>query len=323
MNLLLEKAHGWLLAGRRAAIATVIETWGSSPCPRGSQLAVRDDALFVGSVSGGCVEGKVVEAAEVVLADGVRQMLVFGVSNEDAWEVGLACGGTVKIRVELASAELLARVVTARAAHEPLVLLMPLDGPTRIDDGEPDLRVAAAHALVTDDASTVDTPAGAIFVKPVNPPLKLVIIGAVHIAEALAAIAKLLGYDVTLIDPRSGFTRAERWPGIDVKTAWPDEVLASMTLDQRTAVVLLTHDPKIDDPALEAALRSRAFYVGALGSKKTHAARVDRLKERGFDEATTLRIHGPIGLRIGARSAPEVAVSIIGQMTEVLRGSPG
>lgn len=216
-------------------------------------------------------------------------------------------------------------LVAAKAAKRGAVLFTPLGGGEAFvwaqGDAEPasELKEAAARALATDDAFTIDTPDGQVFVKPVNPPLRLYIVGAVHIADPLARIAALLGYEVTVIDPRSAFARAERWPGVTVKTEWPDEVFATAPIDHRTAIVALTHDPKVDDPALESALKSPAFYVGALGSGKTHASRLRRLGERGLSPEALARIHGPIGLRIGARSPGEIAVSIIAQMTEVLR----
>ncbi len=331
-------ALDWLDEGRRVAIATVVETWGSSPRPRGSQLVVRDDGLFFGSVSGGCVEGKVVEAAQRVMKERTHRLLEFGVSNEEAWEVGLACGGTVRIHVapvgsgETGSAFLgrdeLCALRQARATKRAVVLLTPLDGGaartwTPADATlEPTLRRAAERGLATDDAARVETPSGSVFVQPINPPLRLAIVGAVHIARALAQMAGLLGYEVTLVDPREAFARAERWPGVSVATEWPDEALRRMTIDHRVAVAALTHDPKIDDPALELALRTPAFYVGALGSAKTHASRLRRLGERGLTAEALARIHGPIGLKIGARSPEEIAVSIVAQMTERLRAPP-
>jgi xanthine dehydrogenase accessory factor len=335
----LDSALDWIAEGRQVAVATVVDTWGSSPRPRGSQLVVRDDGLFLGSVSGGCVEGKVVEAAQTAMEDRRHRLLEFGVSNEDAWEVGLACGGTVRIYVEPVGVgtsshdgplgrEVLESVRRARAAKRAVVVLTPLDGGAvrAWNPGDPpletELREAAERALATDEASSVETGSGTVFVQAVNPPLKLVIVGAVHVAEPLARVASLLGYEVTLVDPRPAFARAERWPGMVVSTGWPDEVLATMSLDHRTAVVALTHDPKIDDPALEAALRTPAFYVGALGSARTHGARLRRLEASGLPATTLARIHGPVGLRIGARSPGEIAVSIAAEMTDALRRRP-
>jgi xanthine dehydrogenase accessory factor len=222
---------------------------------------------------------------------------------------------------------LLEAVVEARAEKRPVVVLTPLgpEGEARLwlrGDGAlpPDLRDAAERALTTDQAATVETANGAVFLNPINPPLKLVIVGAVHIAEPLASMATLLGYAVTIVDPREGYTRADRWPsGVVVSTEWPDESRAVKELDHRTAVVTLSHDPKIDDPALEAALRSPAFYVGALGSKRSHAKRLERLAAQGVSGEALARVHGPAGLAIGARSPAEIALSIVSQMTEVLR----
>lgn len=326
----------WLDEGRPAALATVIETWGSSPRPPGSQLAVRDDGLFVGSVSGGCVEGRVVEAAQQAMRSREPRVLEFGVSNDEAWEVGLACGGRVRIHVAPCATgaergplprKVLDAVAAACAARRGIVVLTPLEGGREASTSSSDeaaglaaeLGAAVARALATDQAPIVDTASGPIFVRAFNPSLELVIVGAVHIAEPLARIAAVLGYAVTIIDPREAFARPERWPAVRVAVDYPDEVLAGMTISHRTAIVALTHDPKIDDPALEAALRSPAFYVGALGSGKTHAARLRRLSERGFGSDSLARIHGPIGLEIGARSPGEIAVAIAAQMTEVLR----
>jgi xanthine dehydrogenase accessory factor len=336
---LLDKALDWIDQGRRVAVATVVDTWGSSPRPRGSQLVVRDDGLFLGSVSGGCVESKVVEAAQVAMNDRAHRLLEFGVSHETAWDVGLACGGTVRIYVEPVRSgdsapggpldrAVLETVRRARAGQRAVVLLTPLDGrpvTTWANDDpalEPALAQAAHRAIVNDDAATVETSSGRVFVQAINPPLKLVIVGAVHIAQPLVQIASLLGYEITLVDPREAFARAERWPGITVANDWPDERIRSMHLDHRSAVVALTHDPKVDDAALEAALQSAAFYVGALGSMKTHGARLQRLQSRGFTADALGRIHGPIGLRIGARSPGEIAVAIVAQMTESLRRAP-
>ena len=232
--------------------------------------------------------------------------------------------------------EVLEALVAAKKEKRAVVLLTALDdgGASRAASGDlsrvwspggedlaPELQEAALRAIATDDAFTVETADGPVFVKPVNPPLRLFVVGAVHIAEPLSRIAEQLGYAVTILDPRAAFARAERWPGIVVRNEWPDEVFAATPIDHRTAIVALTHDPKVDDPALEAALASPAFYVGALGSGKTHASRLRRLGERGLSPEALARIHGPIGLRIGARSPGEIAVSIVAQMTEVLRGA--
>jgi xanthine dehydrogenase accessory factor len=222
--------------------------------------------------------------------------------------------------------ELLESIVTSARAKAPLVLLTWIRaGRARCwapgDAGlSPDLRGAAERSLANDEAFTLETPEGPVLFKPFNPPLRLAVVGAVHVAARLSAIAATLGYSVTLIDPRAAFARADRWPeGTDIRQGWPDEVLPAMKLDRRSAVVTLTHDPKIDDPALRTALASDAFYIGALGSKKTHAARLERLARAGIDVHQLQRIHGPVGLAIGARSPGEIALSIAAEMTGVLR----
>lgn len=178
---------------------------------------------------------------------------------------------------------------------------------------------AVRGALRADAPALLEDGGARWFIHPFNPPLRLVVVGAVHITQSLARMAAEAGYAVTVVDPRSSFAEAARFPGVELSDAWPDEYMDEHPPDTRTAVVTLTHDPKLDDPALEAALKSSAFYVGALGSRRTHAARLHRLEERGFGEEERARVHGPVGLPIGARSPAEIAISILAQMTEVLR----
>ncbi|HUB96002.1 MAG TPA: XdhC family protein, partial [Stellaceae bacterium] len=185
---------------------------------------------------------------------------------------------------------------------------------------EPALAEALRVALAEDRNATADAAGGKVFIEVFNPRLRCIIVGAVHIAQPLARMAALSGYLVTVVDPRTAFATDERFPGIEMSTEWTDEGLARLKPDRRTAVVTLTHDPKLDDPALAVALRSGAFYIGALGSKRTHAARLGRLAELGFKDSDFARIHGPVGLDIGAISPSEIAVSILAQMTLVLRG---
>jgi xanthine dehydrogenase accessory factor len=184
---------------------------------------------------------------------------------------------------------------------------------------EPELR----EALRTDRSRTVKTGAGEVFINVFNPPLRMVMVGAVHISQALIPLAQRAGYDVTVVDPRTAFATPERFAGVKLLAEWPDEVIPRLGLDRRTAVILLTHDPKIDDPALKLALTTDAFYIGALGSPRTHAKRVERLKAEGFDDAAIARIHAPIGLDIGAVGPVEIALSILAEVTAVLRGRGG
>jgi xanthine dehydrogenase accessory factor len=176
-----------------------------------------------------------------------------------------------------------------------------------------------SQVVKSDKSRTVEGPDGEWFLNVFNPPLRLILVGAVHIAQPLARMAGDLGYDVAVIDPREAFASEERFPGVRLVRSWPDEAMAELAPDARTAVVTLTHDPKLDDPALQVALKAPCFYIGSLGSKKTHAARLERLTAAGFDEATLARIHGPVGLAIGARSPAEIAVSILAEMTARLR----
>lgn len=188
------------------------------------------------------------------------------------------------------------------------------------DDAQTELAQHARSALREDKARTVETPEGEVFINVFNPPLRLLIAGAVHIAQPLARMAALAGYDVTIIDPRRAFATEERFPGVTLLTEWPDAGVAELKPDARTAIVTLTHDPKLDDAALGVALNSESFYIGCLGSKKTHAARLERLALAGFDDAQLARIHGPVGLAIGAKSPAEIAISILAQLTSKLRG---
>jgi len=315
-----ERALDWHRSGRGATLATVVETWGSAPRPVGAQLAISGDAEIMGSVSGGCVEGAVVAEALEALDDGRCRILEFGVSDDEAFAVGLACGGRIRVMVEpvgkgegIAPA-LLEALVKARAEHRAVAVATDTADWKRAILGYED-----DPARFDADRSGFDAAAPARFVAVHNPPMRLAIVGAAHIAQPLYGMASLAGYDVTVIDPREAFASPARFPGARLVHDWPDAALATHGLDIRTAVVTLTHDPKIDDPALMAALPSPAFYIGALGSTRTHAKRVARLREAGFTEAQIARIDAPIGLDLGSKSPAEIAISILAQMTERLR----
>ncbi|MEP3844863.1 MAG: XdhC family protein [Paracoccaceae bacterium] len=311
-----ELALEWHKAGRRAALATVIETWGSAPRRAGAQLVIAGDGEMQGSVSGGCVEGAVVVEALEALEQGQARVLEYGVSDDDAFAVGLACGGTIRVLVEPVGAtlseDMLDAIVATRATRGQLAYVADLNSQDRtlVTDGYP-ARFAQDKSGVEEDGQT--------FVGIHNPPLRLAIVGGVHIAQALVPMARIAGYDPVIIDPREAFGAQSRFPDTKVINDWPDDALAEMGLDARTALVLLTHDPKIDDPALHLALKSKAFYIGALGSKRTHAKRVTRLEDAGFSADEIARIHGPIGLNIGSVNPQEIAISVIAQMTQTLR----
>ncbi len=311
-----ETALEWHRAGKGAVLATVVETWGSAPRRVGSQLAIGGGGEIEGSVSGGCVEGAVIVEALEALEEGTARLLEFGVSDGDAFAVGLACGGTIRVLVEPVGAVLpeamLADLVAARAARWPVAYVVNTETGARhlTEEGHAD-RFRMDRSGFEEDGQT--------FVAIHNPPLRLIVVGAVHIAQGLVPMARAVGYDPVVVDPRETFGSDARFPGETILNDWPDEAIAKVGLDARTALVLLTHDPKLDDPAIEAALRSDVFYIGALGSTRTHAKRVDRLTEAGFTKPEIARIHGPVGLDIGAAGPAEIAVSILAEMTRVLR----
>jgi xanthine dehydrogenase accessory factor len=317
-----EIALGWHRAGRGAALATVVDTWGSAPRQAGSQLAIAGDGTFMGSVSGGCVEGAVVGEAVDALADGQARLLTFGVSDDQAFAVGLACGGTIRVLVEPVGQSLpeamLAGIVAARAERRAVAYLVNTGTwARRLAGSAGDPMAGAVEARMRADKSGMED--GDWFVAIHNPPLRMIVVGAVHIAQALLPMARACGYDPTLIDPRAAFGAEARFPGEVISDDWPDEAMAALRPDARTAVVTLTHDPKLDDPALLAALGSPAFYIGCLGSTRTHAKRLDRLRAAGVTEAQIARLRAPVGLDIAAKSPAEIAVSILAQITQTLR----
>ena len=310
------------MAGRGAALATVVETWGSAPRQAGSQLVISGAGDIMGSVSGGCVEGAVVLEAMEAITDGRPRVLTYGVSDNEAFAVGLACGGTIRILVDPVADTgltqgLLQDLVAARAQGRPVGLISALDAPARALVGQGD--DTAVDARLRSDRSGMEEDGR--FVAVHNPPLRLIVVGAVHIAQPLLTMARACGYAPVLIDPRESFGAAARFPGEVILHDWPDEAMAALAPDARTAIVTLTHDPKLDDPAIRVALASRVFYLGCLGSTRTHAKRVERLTAAGFSAADIARIHAPVGLSIGAKSPAEIAVSIMAQIIAVLRGA--
>ena len=311
-----ETALSWHDAGKGAVLATVVQTWGSAPRRVGGQLVINRDGDMQGSVSGGCVEGAVVVEALEALEAGETRVLEYGVSDGDAFAVGLACGGAIRVMVEPVGAglpvDMLRDLVAARAARRPVAYVVnPTTGDRRLDaDGHAD-RFRMDRSGFQDDGET--------FVAIHNPPLRMIVVGAVHIAQALVPMARIAGFDPVIVDPRESFGSSARFPGERIVDDWPDEALTAIGCDARTALVLLTHDPKLDDPALEIALASDVYYIGALGSTRTHAKRVERLTDKGFSAEQIARINGPVGLNIGAATPAEIAASILAQMIEKLR----
>ena len=319
----LVEVQRWIEAGRRVAIATVVETWGSARRPVGSHLVVDSEGDFIGSVSGGCVEGEVVAQALEAIATGCGQMLEFGVADETAFRAGLSCGGRIRIDLRPLDPGILKALNVERAARRPCAIVTGL--------GSGAQRFVRAAELAADpfakqlderlrrrESGVEETSDGAFFLNLYPPPLRLIAIGAVHIAQALAPIATLAGYETIIVDPRTGFASEARFPGARVIAEWPATALVELGLDSAAAIALLTHDPRIDDEGLIAALRAECFYIGALGSRKTHAKRIERMRAEGFGEATLARIHAPIGLDIGASSPAEIAVAILAEIIETL-----
>jgi xanthine dehydrogenase accessory factor len=291
-------------ADARLAIATVVSTWGSAPRPRGSHMLVHEDGRFEGSVSGGCVEGDVLDTAARVIATGVAECKRYGVAIGVAWEVGLPCGGEIEVLVQPVGASGFPRGLAA-------VLLAARDVTVETD-------------LNTGLSRVIDAPSAAeghVFTNRYAPAYRLLIVGAVQIAQALAVYAQTLGITVTVIDPRARFLTSERFPGIALDDRWPDDAITALRPDDHTAVVTLSHDIKIDDPALLAALAAPTAYIAALGSTKSHTARRARLGEMGVSATQIDRIEGPAGLAIGALGAAEIGLSIAAGMVRTFRAA--
>ena len=312
--------------GRGVAVATVVETFGSAPRPVGSHLVVDEAGVFCGSVSGGCVEGEVVTAALDVIEDGAPRLLNFGVADEAAWRAGLPCGGCVSVyvqKLDAACVKLLAELSDEYAQRRACALVTPLDG------GEPWLLRSSdakedppAETLRAGQSVLIERGSRRMFVYVHRPPTRLVIVGAVHVAQVLSSMARAAGFDVVIIDPRAAFAARERFPDVTVITQWPDEALPRLGFDGFTALAALSHDPKIDDAALRLALSSDCFYVGALGSMTSRARRVERLTAAGLTESALTRLRAPIGLDIGAVSPAEIAISVMGEIVLTRRQKP-
>lgn len=304
----LKSAADWVKSGRRVVMATVIRTWGSAPRPIGALTAIRDDGMVVGSVSGGCIEDDMIlQVRSGELVKDKPATTKYGVSAEEAKRFGLPCGGTLELVLEPLTKdsgldELLARV----ERHE--LVLRRLDMKTG--------HVAIGPAKSTDqlafDGATLATVHG--------PRWRMLIIGAGQLSSFLAQMAQGLDYQVTICDPREEYADGWNVPGVDFKRGMPDDVVTGMNPDGHTAVVTLTHDPKLDDMALLEALKSPAFYVGAIGSRRNNEARRKRLAEFDLSQQEIARLHGPVGLKLGAKTPPEIAIAILAEMTAIRNG---
>jgi xanthine dehydrogenase accessory factor len=303
MREVLNELTEWSKEGEDIALATVVETWGSSPRPLGSKMVVTRSGKMAGSVSNGCIEGAVFEEAQKVLKSREPKVAAFGVADEVAFEVGLACGGHIEVFVQpLGPAH--GRLLALLQRNEPATLLTNLvSGEAELIEGSP-----AGSELARRE--------GYVFTEPFRRPAHLVIVGAIHIAIPLHRLAKLMGYRVTIVDARAKFATKERFPEADeLIVSWPDEAMARLSIDNSTYVVILTHDPKFDLPALRSVLTKDAGYIGAIGSRKTNSNRFDALRSEGFTEEQLSRVHGPIGLDLGGRGAEETALGILAEIT--------
>jgi xanthine dehydrogenase accessory factor len=319
MRDVMDDVKSWLSAGDPVAVATVISTWGSAPRPAGSRMAISQSGKIAGSVSGGCLEGEVFEQAQEILKGNPAKLFHYGVSDDLAWTVGLSCGGEVDVLIE-PLAPVHRELMMALEAERPVVL--------KTDVGErPGARILLTpadpnvpHLLDRENPVRQD----GVFLEPFPRPPELYIFGGSHVAIPLTRLASAIGFRVTVVDARSKFADRERFPEAQrVIHAWPDEILKDLPMDGSTYVVILTHDPKFDDPTITAALKGRPRYIGAIGSKKTHRDRVARLTAAGVSPAEISRVHAPIGLDLGAQTAEETALAILSQMVAVRHGKQG
>ena len=352
MRDVLGSLRSWYATGRPLALATVVGTSRSAPRAPGAAMAVEPGGEVVGSVSGGCVEGAVYELAQDVLAGAPPVLQTYGYSDSDAFAVGLTCGGSVSVFVQAVSAAdtpQLGEVLAAIDADQPVALATVVAGAGTLgarlavwpDRTAGTLGAAGLDAAVTDDARGMLAhgatgqrhygPAGerrrdevTVFVEAYAPPPRMLVFGAIDFAAAVARIGSFLGYRVTVCDARAVFATARRFPDADeVVVEWPHRYLARTEVDEQAVICVLTHDPKFDVPLLEVALRTPAGYVGAMGSRRTHADRLARLREAGLTEAELARLRSPIGLDLGARTPEETAVAVAAEIVALRWGGTG
>jgi xanthine dehydrogenase accessory factor len=304
----LRTAEAWRAAGRRVSLGTIVKTWGSAPRPVGAMVAIRDDGQVVGSVSGGCVEDDLIDKikSRSVAADR-PELVTYGVTNEEATRWGLPCGGTLQLVMEPLSGrsgipELLERISGQQLVKRRLDL----------ESGRATLEPGRWQDVLEFDGRVLSTVHG--------PRWRLVLIGGGQLTRYLAEMARMLDYQVVVVDPREEYAAGWDLPGVRLDRGMPDDVVRELNLDGHSAVVALTHDPKLDDLALMEALKSAAFYVGAIGSKKNNDARRERLRQFDVSGEEIARLRGPVGLYLGSKTPPEIAVAILAEMTAVRHG---
>jgi xanthine dehydrogenase accessory factor len=349
---LLPQIEEWFAAGEDVAVATVVRVAGSAPRPVGARMIVSSAGGMAGSVSGGCVETTVYEEMMDVLAGTPPHLLHFGITEDMIWDVGLACGGTIDVFVQKLDPELVTAFVELLASGKAFALVTVVSGAPgsgNLGPGHSTLVMAGAALTkpggpqVTDEGSRIAdyaqqllatraesgalyevAPDAVAFVEPFLPPPVLLVIGGVHVAIPLVRFARELGFYVVVVDPRAKFANRDRFPEADeVRVEWPDEAFEHLHVDGATYVVLLTHDPKIDEPTLAAALKTEAAYIGAIGSRGTHAARFERMSKWGVTPEQLRRVYAPIGLDLGGRTPAETALSIIAEVVAVKNGRSG
>lgn len=310
MREVLEEYLAWREAGEAVAVVTVVRTWGSSPRPLGSKMIVSGSGKMAGSVSNGCIEGAVFEAAQEVLRDGRPRLLEFGVADDVAFDVGLACGGHIELWAQPAGEVQDEAARLWRKGAQGLLRTDLKEGRQELVPGPPGFELARSGERWLEE--------------PILPAPHLIIVGGIHIAIPLHRMAKVLGYRVSVVDARAKFASKDRFPEADaVEVGWPDDVLGGIEMGPSTAIVILTHDPKFDLPALRSALAGSAGYIGAIGSRVTNKARFEALREEGFSDQDLSRVHGPIGLDLGGRDAETTALGILGEIAVARFGGTG
>jgi xanthine dehydrogenase accessory factor len=337
---LMPEIQAWHEAGEQVAVATVVRVVGSAPRPVGARMIVSSTGRMAGSVSGGCVETTVFEELMDVLATGKPRKLHFGITEDMIWDVGLACGGTIDLFLQRLDPEVVSSLAALAEKGQAVVLATITSGPGRTGetllvaadgvvfgptDEQVSIQAQEILAVRTPEGRVAELGSGAeVYFEPFFPPPRLIIIGGVHVAIPLTRFGKELGFHVVVADPRAKFADPKRFPCADeVLVEWPDEALAHLKVDDSTFIVLLTHDPKIDEPTLASALKTRAAYIGAIGSRKTHAERFSRLARLGITAEQLARVYAPVGLDLGGRSPEETALSIIGEVIAVKNGRSG
>lgn len=331
MRDVLPTVEGWVAAGRRVAVCTVVRVERSAPRLPGSVMAVADTGEVAGSVTGGCVESALYQQTEEVLAGGPPRLATFGIVDDEAFDVGLPCGGTVHVFIEMLDPAILARLAEAIRAERPVAYVTTIAGDAlggarlveRSDAPDDAVEAAAMPLLTLGESGIVTVGDDQLFVSSLVPRPAMYIFGAIDFASALATVGRFMGYRVTVCDPRALFLTPARFPDADeLVTEWPHEFLERAPVDERTAVCVLTHDEKFDVPALKVALGTPARFIGAMGSSRTTARRRARLLEEGVTEEELARVHAPIGLPIGSRTPEEVALAIGAQIVAVTNRAP-